>query len=110
MELGNVESGSRDLGGGAESAAEWRWRPGAQQRGGERGGVVVAVGLRRQMLIGDALPFPGGIAAGETIKEMYSKGDEAMQRVRMLLLGGFVGPTVRPRVASSKSSQNSKSA
>jgi len=35
-------------------------------------GVIVAVSLRRQMLIKDALPFPGGIAAGETIKEMYS--------------------------------------
>ena len=54
-------------------------------------GVVVAVGLRRQMLITDALPFPGGIASGETIKEMYAKGSEAMARVKMLLLGGLAG-------------------
>ena len=54
-------------------------------------GVVVAIGLRKQMLIQDALPFPGGIASGETIKEMYSKGAEAMERVKMLLVGGLVG-------------------
>lgn len=54
-------------------------------------GVVVAIGLRRQMLITDALPFPGGIAAGETIKEMYAKGAEAMARVKMLLFGGLMG-------------------
>ncbi len=54
-------------------------------------GVVVAIGLRKQMLVQDALPFPGGIAAGETIKEMYAKGAEAMKRVKMLLLGGAIG-------------------
>ena len=54
-------------------------------------GVVVAISLRRQMLIKDALPFPGGIAAGETIKEMYSKGTEAMARVKMLLGGAAAG-------------------
>ena len=57
-------------------------------------GVVVAIGLRRQMLITDALPFPGGIASGETIKEMYAKGSEAMARVKMLLLGGVAGSVV----------------
>ena len=53
-------------------------------------GVVVAIGLRKQMLIEDALPFPGGIAAGQTIKEIYAKGKEAMARVWMLV-GGIVG-------------------
>jgi len=48
-------------------------------------GLVVAVGLRRQMLIVDALPFPGGIASAETLKEMYAKGKEAMARVKMLI-------------------------
>ncbi len=58
-------------------------------------GVLVAVSLRRQMLIQDALPFPGGIAAGETIKEMYSKGAEAMARVKVLLLGALTGASAK---------------
>ena len=58
-------------------------------------GVVVAISLRRQMLIKDALAFPGGIAAGETIKEMYSRGSEAMARVKMLLAGAFAGAAAK---------------
>lgn len=54
-------------------------------------GIVVAIGLRRQMLVVDKLPFPNGIAAGETIKQMYAKGSEAMARLKMLLLGGLIG-------------------
>ena len=58
-------------------------------------GVVVAVSLRRQMLIKDALPFPGGIAAGETIKEMYARGSEAMARVKMLVGGAIAGSATK---------------
>ena len=58
-------------------------------------GVVVAISLRRQMLVKDALPFPGGIAAGETIKEMYSKGAEAMARVKMLVGGALAGSATK---------------
>lgn len=54
-------------------------------------GVVVAIGLRRQMLIVDALPYPNGIAAGETLKEIYARGKEAMARVKMLVLGIGIG-------------------
>lgn len=54
-------------------------------------GVAVAVGLRKQMLIVDKLTFPGGVAAGETLNEMYAKGSEALARVKMLLTGAFVG-------------------
>ncbi len=50
-------------------------------------GVVVAVGLRKQMLIVDALPFPSGIATAETLKEMYAHGAEAMKRFWMLVAG-----------------------
>ncbi|MFW5920209.1 MAG: OPT family oligopeptide transporter [Polyangiales bacterium] len=53
-------------------------------------GVVVAVGLRRQMLVVDRLPFPAGIATAETIKEVYGRGTEAMARVRVLVTGGIV--------------------
>ncbi|MEM6959553.1 MAG: OPT family oligopeptide transporter, partial [Myxococcota bacterium] len=54
-------------------------------------GVVVAVGLRRQMLEVDKLPFANGIASAETIKSVYSAGSEAMARVKALVIGGLVG-------------------
>jgi putative OPT family oligopeptide transporter len=54
-------------------------------------GVVVAIGLRRQMLVVDKLPFPGGVATGQTLKEIYAQGAEAMARVRMLLAGMVLG-------------------
>lgn len=52
-------------------------------------GIVVAIGLRRQMIEVDALPFPSGLAAGETLREIYAEGREALGRVRMLLAGVF---------------------
>ena len=57
-------------------------------------GIVVAVGLRRQMLIVDALPFPFGIATGETLREMYARGREALVRVGALLGAGGVAAAV----------------
>ena len=54
-------------------------------------GVVVAIGLRRQMLVTDKLTFPGGVATGQTLKEIYAKGSEAVVRLRMLLAGMVIG-------------------
>lgn len=54
-------------------------------------GIVVGIGLRRQMLIVDELAFPAGIASAETIKQMYARGSEAMARVKALLAGGLFG-------------------
>lgn len=51
-------------------------------------GIVLAVPLRRQMLVQEPLPFPFGIATAETLKQMYAKGAEAMARVRALLIAG----------------------
>jgi OPT family oligopeptide transporter len=48
-------------------------------------GIVVAIGLRRQMLKVDALPFPSGIATAETVKKMYARGSGAMKQVKMLI-------------------------
>lgn len=56
-------------------------------------GVVVAVGIRRQMIEVDRLPFPSGIASATTIKEMYARGREAMQRV-LMLVGGGIGASI----------------
>lgn len=58
-------------------------------------GIVVAVGLRRQMLLVDRLPFPNGIATAETVKEMYARGAEAMARIKALLLGALAGAAVK---------------
>lgn len=54
-------------------------------------GIVAAIGLRKQMLIVDDLPFPGGVATGETLREIYAKGAEALSRVKMLLAGIALG-------------------
>lgn len=58
-------------------------------------GVVVAVGLRRQMILVDKLTFPGGVASAETIKQMYARGSEAMARVWMLLTGAVAGAATK---------------
>ena len=43
------------------------------------------------MLIVDKLPFPNGVATGETLKEIYSAGGEAIARVKMLVAGMGLG-------------------
>ncbi len=58
-------------------------------------GIVVAVGLRQQMLIRDRLPFPAGVATAETVREIYGKGGEALARVKVLLLAGGIAGTVK---------------
>ncbi len=58
-------------------------------------GVVVALGIRRQMLLVDKLPFPNGIAAAETLKEMYAKGREAIARVKMLLSAALFAASLK---------------
>jgi uncharacterized oligopeptide transporter (OPT) family protein len=50
-------------------------------------GILAAASIRRQMIDVDRLPFPGGIACAQTLKEVYGKGQEAMQRVAMLGVG-----------------------
>jgi len=52
-------------------------------------GVIVALGLRRHMILDEDLPFATGVATAETLREMYDQGQEAMARVRALLLAGL---------------------
>jgi uncharacterized oligopeptide transporter (OPT) family protein len=58
-------------------------------------GVFVAIPMKRQMINREQLRFPSGIAAAETLRSLYSKGAEALQKARALLaclaLGGVVG-------------------
>lgn len=53
-------------------------------------GVLVGIGLRRQMIEVDRLPFASGIAAAETIERMYSSGQEAIRKVLALLGAGVI--------------------
>lgn len=48
-------------------------------------GVVVAAGLRRQMIEHENLAFPAGLATAETLKRIHGKGQEQGARLRALL-------------------------
>lgn len=47
-------------------------------------GIVVAAGLRNQLLYRDRLPFPAGVVTAETMGEIHSGGPEAAKRLRLL--------------------------
>lgn len=53
-------------------------------------GIMIAVPIRRAMIVHDPLPFPYGIAAAETIRGMYSKGAEALRQVYALVAAGVL--------------------
>lgn len=48
-------------------------------------GILVAVGLRKQMIEADKLPFPSGVATAKTLEEIYAKGNQAASRLWMLM-------------------------
>jgi len=50
-------------------------------------GVVVSIGLRKQLIEVENLPFPSGFATAKTMQELYNHGRDAM--VRLMLLGGM---------------------
>lgn len=58
-------------------------------------GVVVAIGLRRQMLEKENLTFPSGVATARTVTEIYRKGKEGMARVKALAFSGFAAITYK---------------
>jgi putative OPT family oligopeptide transporter len=58
-------------------------------------GITVAIGLRRQLIVVEGLPFPGGIAAAETLKEIYAAGKEAAARVWVLVGAGGLAASVK---------------
>ncbi len=58
-------------------------------------GIAIAMGLRRQMIINDKLPFPGGIACAETLKEIYNTGAEAIGRLMMMGIGAVVASAIK---------------
>lgn len=47
-------------------------------------GVVVSIGLRRQLIDVENLPFPSGFATGKTLQELYSHGRDAVRSLQVL--------------------------
>jgi putative OPT family oligopeptide transporter len=58
-------------------------------------GVLVGVALRKQLIVAEKLAFPFGVATHETLHEIYSRGTEALARVRGLLLAGAAGALLK---------------
>jgi uncharacterized oligopeptide transporter (OPT) family protein len=57
-------------------------------------GLFMAIPLKRQMIQVDNLRFPGNIPTGETLKAMYSKGTEAIQKAKALGIAGGLGVVI----------------
>ncbi|MEC9369194.1 MAG: OPT family oligopeptide transporter [Pseudomonadota bacterium] len=58
-------------------------------------GVVVAAGLRNQMLEARHLPFPSGVATAETIQDIHAGGGEAASRLRVLFPSALVAAALK---------------
>ncbi|MEZ4386438.1 MAG: OPT/YSL family transporter [Candidatus Krumholzibacteriia bacterium] len=58
-------------------------------------GISIAVILRNQLIIRDRLPFAFGLAAAETLREMYARGSEAAARLGMLVSFGALASVVK---------------
>ncbi|MBU1937061.1 OPT/YSL family transporter, partial [bacterium] len=54
-------------------------------------GLFMAIPLKRQMIQVERLRFPANIPTGETLKAMYSHGDEAMKKAKALGFAGVLG-------------------
>jgi uncharacterized oligopeptide transporter (OPT) family protein len=57
-------------------------------------GIMVAVVLRRQLLVRDNLTFPMGIACAEMLREMHTRGREALARFAALVCGAAAAVAV----------------
>jgi putative OPT family oligopeptide transporter len=58
-------------------------------------GILVAVGLRKQMIEVDRLPFPSGTATAKTLEEIYAKGNQAASRLWMLIGTAVLSSSVK---------------
>lgn len=57
-------------------------------------GTVMAIPMKRQMINIEQLKFPSGTAAAETLRSLYSAGEEAMQKGRALFGAMGVGAVI----------------
>ncbi len=58
-------------------------------------GISAAIVLRRQMIVVDQLPFPGGVACAATLKEVHGHGKQAIQRVSMMAAAALVAASIK---------------
>jgi OPT family oligopeptide transporter len=57
-------------------------------------GVFLAIPMKRQMINYEQLKFPSGIAAAETLRSLYSHGQEALRKAYSLLVALAVGGVI----------------
>jgi uncharacterized oligopeptide transporter (OPT) family protein len=57
-------------------------------------GTLLAIPMKRQMINNERLRFPSGVAAAETLRSLYSKSSEAVQKASVLITGIIFGGTV----------------
>ena len=57
-------------------------------------GVFLAIPMKRQMINQEQLKFPSGIAAAETLRSLYSQGQEAIKKAYALVISLAVGGVV----------------
>ncbi|MGD9690655.1 MAG: OPT family oligopeptide transporter [Phycisphaerales bacterium] len=50
-------------------------------------GVFLAIPMKRQQINHEQLPFPTGTAAAETLRSLYSKSAEAVEKAYLLVIG-----------------------
>ncbi len=64
-------------------------------------GTLLAIPLKKQMINHEQLRFPSGVAAAETLRSLYGKGREALEKAYTLvggiLVGGIVGIINTPK-------------
>jgi len=58
-------------------------------------GIVVAAGIRNQMLVREQLQFPAGVATAATMRQIHGDGPEAARGLRLLLGGGAVSALLK---------------
>ncbi len=57
-------------------------------------GVFLAIPMKRQMINIEQLPFPSGIAAAQTLRSLYAKGEAASRKAKSLgIAAAFGGAT-----------------
>lgn len=63
-------------------------------------GIVVAAGLRNQLLVRERLPFPSGVVTAETMTEVHAGGSESGARVRLLGLAAAASGSLKAFVTA----------
>lgn len=63
-------------------------------------GIVVAAGLRNQLLLRERLPFPSGIVTAETMGEIHKGDREAHAKLRVLTATAAASAALKTMVAS----------